>query len=241
MGYLDRQHIIVCGYVKSGNTFLARLLGDVLDSPIISNTHGRDKPSIADEGHNRQGKFEIKQWHGTLKGKPDNALFVYVYRDPRDVTLSVRDYWHMESIDAVLFNENTKPPNPCAPSRGWQKHLATYFHKSNSHIDYGILCKRTELHLRVILDELGIDGYDDRIPEAVKRQSISNRRKMISDEMPYGSKVQENLLRMGGRIGAWKKEWKRYQGEYVHPLWWEWMELLGIEDDEDWYKELPEE
>lgn len=216
-------------------------MGDILDSPVRSNTHGREKHAIADEGFNRKGDFEIKQWHGTLKGEAENSLYLYCYRDPRDVTLSVRDYWQMEDIDAVIFNEDTKPPNPSSPERGWSKHLATYFHKSDAHIAYDLLRKKPEQHLRVILMELGITGYDDRIADAVKRQSIENRKKMISDNMPYGSVVQTNLLKMGGRVGAWKKEWKRYQGEYVHEFWWDWMKMLGFEDDEKWYEKLPEE
>jgi len=237
-----KQYITLLSYPKSGVTYTARLLGDILNCPIKSNTHGRQKPAIADEGHDRPGNFEIKQWHGTLKGEAENSLYLYVYRDPRDVTLSVRDYWHMDGIDAVIFNENTKPPNPVAPTRGWSLHLETYFHKADSHIAYDMLRKRPEQHLRVILKELGLDQdeYLERIPDAVKRQSIENRKKMIDNNMPYGSKVQENMLRMGGRVGAWKKEWKRYQGEYVHEFWWEWMNLLTLETDEEWYKKLPE-
>lgn len=237
MEYLKRQPVIVLTYPKSGSTWLSRLIGDCLNSPIISNTQGYQKPSLADEGHDRTGGYEIKLWHNLNKGVPEGAKIIYLHRDPRDVALSVRDYWKRGSLDNTLLVRQNRPPNPAI---GWHKHLDEYFDRGHIDVSYTDLRENTFETLDELFTMLEIDVVDADIKGAIERQSLSSRKKMLNNNLPYGAEIQGNLIAQGGRVGTWRNEWKRRHGEAVHEAWWLWMFRLGYEDDENWWKELPE-
>jgi hypothetical protein len=231
-----RKPIIILGYPKSGCTWTSRLVGDALNSPVISNTQGYQKPSLADEGHGRPGKFEVKLWHNLNHGAPEGAKIIYLHRDPRDVALSVRDYWKRGSLDNV-FHEKEKPPNPAV---GWSRHLDNYFERGHVDVSYTDLRENTFGTLDEIFTMLEIEVVDADIEGAVERQSLANRKKMLNNNLPYGATIQGNLIAKGGRVGTWRNEWKRRHGEAVYKAWNDWMRLLGYESDENWWKMLPE-
>lgn len=231
-----RNPIIVLGHPKSGNTWLSRLIGDALNSPIISNTHGYQKPSLADEGRDRTGNYEIKLWH-SIDHPLTGAKIVYLHRDPRDVSVSVMDYWGRGSLDNTLFNNQPKPPNP---ARDWHRHLNNYFERGHVDVSYTDLREETVETLDEVFTMLEINVPIADIEGAVENQTIEKRKKMLNNNLPYGADIQANLIAHGGRVGAWKQEWKRRHGEAVHEDWWDWMYRLGYEDNKDWWKELPE-
>jgi len=100
-----RRTIYVCSYPKSGGVWVARLLGDVLDSPVGAVYPPSDKSAIATEGLNRSGRYCIRHGHSTpMAGRFDGAVvprldqfayenltderIVFIVRDPRDIIVS---------------------------------------------------------------------------------------------------------------------------------------------------------
>lgn len=86
---LDKEPIFIIGYPKSGNTWLARICADALDSPIVT---GDDPVNQADKKKNYRGKFEIHKLHCSKQDKPDyveeTSKIFYVVRDFRDILIS---------------------------------------------------------------------------------------------------------------------------------------------------------
>ena len=84
-----KEPIFVIGYPKSGNTWLARICADTLDSPIVT---GNDSVNRADKKQNYRGKFEIYKLHCSKQSTPDRIIksskIFYVVRDFRDILIS---------------------------------------------------------------------------------------------------------------------------------------------------------
>ena len=102
------NEIIVTGYPKSGNTWLSRLLGDILNSPVTGRDDYEAVP-ISQEGLDRSGDYTIIQLHlvpdcsnhnnqfitNRFHICPDNHTdekIVIPIRDPRDVAVSCMHY-----------------------------------------------------------------------------------------------------------------------------------------------------
>lgn len=77
--------IYVLGFPKSGNTWLARLLGEVTQSNILA----EDLVNTADNSSDREGDFAIHKEH---VARDEQVLLkeqvVYIIRDIRDVLVS---------------------------------------------------------------------------------------------------------------------------------------------------------
>lgn len=120
------EPIYVVGFPKSGNTWLARLMADVLQVPVLSGVM-RGGPEIASEinktiSSQDQYKFNIQKIHfepevffNEIDSEPKRII--YIYRDFRDVVISAFFYfkWGMNGEAGVrkenLSNLLKKPIN----------------------------------------------------------------------------------------------------------------------------------
>jgi hypothetical protein len=108
--------IYILGYPKSGTTWLSRLLGDVLDSPVGALRPEFNDKAIATEGQGRKGKYRICQGHAVPVAGVDcllpnlnqfgyehvtNEKVVIMWRDPRDILVSAAHHWD-RSLDEIL-------------------------------------------------------------------------------------------------------------------------------------------
>ncbi len=85
----EKVPIYVIGYPKPGNTWVARLLSDLLDSPIEA---GDDAVNQADNDKEFRGDYSIVKGHYSRSSRPEyisnNSKIIYVVRDFRDVLIS---------------------------------------------------------------------------------------------------------------------------------------------------------
>ena len=94
--------VVVAGYPKSGNTWLTRLVADLLDCPARGFLTPVNHVDNACEGEARDdSKFVCfkshHQWH-ELRGEQlidDNTVVIYVLRDPRDVAVSAANFFRL--------------------------------------------------------------------------------------------------------------------------------------------------
>jgi hypothetical protein len=102
------EKIYVAGFPKSGNTWLTRLLADILDSPAGTGMKGDDNKEIASDSNdeilkrNNNPKYKILKTHFLfpfLQKEIDNNIkkIVYIKRDFRDVVISA--FFHHEKIN----------------------------------------------------------------------------------------------------------------------------------------------
>jgi hypothetical protein len=223
--------IYVIGYPKTGTTWIARLLGDVLNSPVGSAYRPATNKCIASEGADRPGPYYIGQSHATpvYLGKDEpvwqddhlviniDALtdekIVIVERDPRDVVVSARHHWDIESLDKALdcmmFAEW-----PIPHGGGWHMWYAAWEgvpdHERVIRVSYDRLLARTGIELFALLVKLGVSASYDEVAASVARQSFDARKLWTireGDNLNYGKDFQVRFLRKG-QSGDWKNHLK---------------------------------
>lgn len=248
------MEIYIVGYPKSGNTWLARLIGDALDSPILDKNGATP---LAAEGRERTGGHSIYQLHleicqaqscahnGFINTPPyavctrhraeGEPRFVHIVRDPRDVAISAWQYWERPSIEATL-NEMGPEGSVIAPFQwahfvnGW---LSNPFHAPM--VCYEDLLHDTAGNLRRVLAALDLKPVKP-IVEVVARQEFHTRRKDIMSwrtELPHGFTPQTKNLRLG-QEGNWRHWFTRANAKRAHELWQSELSLLGYELNPQW-------
>lgn len=105
----------VSGYPKSYTTYLARLIGDVLDCPVGGSISSDDKKEPATEGLDRKGSFIVRKGHYRLiedstlplipkahtlnLAKYTTEPIIFIIRDPRDIVVSGAFYHRKTFLD----------------------------------------------------------------------------------------------------------------------------------------------
>jgi hypothetical protein len=75
---MQKKVIYVCGHPKSGNTWLTRLLGSVLNSPTGGCMPSQDGKEIATEGQDRTGNYFIRKGHFTFTDEGNCLCRVHI-------------------------------------------------------------------------------------------------------------------------------------------------------------------
>jgi hypothetical protein len=228
------MNIVVVGYPRSGTTWLCRLLGDVLNSPV----DGRDgKTAMAKEGLDRTGPHRIYQEHRVTQPKTHDFP-VFIIRDPRDVTISVWQYWERESIDEALEIVGMgKHPL----TYGWRRFNAVWRARRWHFVEvrYEDLHKHPKKTIEKVLYNLGDVSAENDIDKVIKRQSFANRVTIAEthgDDYAFGKDIQRKHL-FRGKIGTWKEYFTPEHKQKAEMLFGDWMLMLGYTDSPDWWRE----
>lgn len=261
------KRIFVAGYPKSGNTWLCRLLGQLLDAPVAPFAGANP---LCVEGLERESDYQIHQLHlrpvdGTAEKREaaiDNAWrfdyrvkmpagdrLILIIRDPRDVIVSAFHYWQRdtmgEAAEAVCLGKH--PLKALGP---WQRFIADWLAIEPIMLDHIHTIKYESLladsvgALRALVSMMALEPalYSlEQYAVAVSLQSFAATRQRIEQDgadRPYGKEIQLRNMRKG-ISGDWRNSMTRGVGHLVERHCGEMMELLGYERNRDWWKELP--
>lgn len=228
--------IIVCGYPRSGNCWIARLFGEALDVKVVGNMGGRD--SIAAEGEGRRGEGYVKQAH-LFPGKqhhlsvdPKNhppGIYLLMVRDPRDVAVSVAHYWD-KSIDRAM-DMMIEGPGPLELPP-WKEFVASWLPHRVPILRYEDFHRDAEGELARVLLFLGLEPQKP-LAEVVEHQSFEVKKAVMKrrgNRHPFGHTAQLKHLRKG-ETGEWREAMSIEQKRKALLAWGRMMTRLGYDEN----------
>ncbi len=220
------KHIYISGQPRSGTTWLERMLGDVLDSPLVAHERrGIDEPEYFGEG--RDGGYLIRKTNANIVIKPD-TLAVFIERDPRDMVVS-----------RFFFRGQGQPIQGVIKSMHVSGTALSYFEWIASaekagfqaHTTYERLQKDKFAELQSILLLLEInDITNEKCKAAYENQTIS------AITARYGDRFVGSVRK--GIVGDWKNHFTRSDAEYMHEHFGEFMIERGYIEDDSWIEEV---
>lgn len=254
--YNPQKTIVIVGYPRSGNTWLARLIAEALDSPV---SRFKDALPLGVEGGNRKGDWFVTQLHLRVNHANHNGSaiasawdfnvnawkgekIVLVFRDPRDVAISARHYWDLssnrEALECMVNGSGVlagvgKWIEFYVP---WYELLTIERFDAALHVSYEGLYLSPAMYLNSIMENLGIILSHKKIEETVVNQEFSNKKNQIAseafggttNERPYGKSVQLKAMRVGTPF-QWMNEMSDEDNNYAIQNFGEVMEWMGYQ------------
>ena len=206
-----RQIILVCGYPRSGNTWLSRLLGDALNSPV-QGLPGQERGSLAAEGLSRPGNYRIIQahmiptnWHDFTAEEVGNKKVVSIIRHPFDVAVSASYFWDIDFLLVLDLMHSGHWPFNGFPS--WPSYYKTIHRYTDIITSYELLSLNTQAALEVILEKLDCVVSKYRVGKVVDRQSFNKKRQSVQnhpERHSYDLDAQLHSLRRG-EMNKWRE------------------------------------
>lgn len=215
-----RQVIHTAGWPRSGNNWTVRILSDLLGAPITY--YGKD-PDVQFAQNIRAGyainmtHYDAKAFH---KAHPDDKV-VFVMRDPRDIAVSFRHFYHLKSIKAALLR---------LEEMEMEQYVVEWSYSSK-----GIVVLYEDWHSN-FRNTARACHYHITTPKSHTSNENCTRvqqRQMFSKWTNRGDRTMRK-----GIVGDWKNEFSEEDAKLAHKLFWRILKeyLYEEEHDYDWWQ-----
>lgn len=218
---VEKAEVLVVGYPKSGNTWLARLVAELISCPVKGfweSTHDE----MAIEGSNRQSDYVVFKGHQGYENvcqKIQHKHLIYIVRDVRDVVISGANYYKFPAksenakINQMIWmvdkGGRKYPASWC--SIPWDQHVLQYLDNGVLFIKYEDLLINPEAECQKICSNIGIERSKKQIAAAIKNQSFATVKEKFKLS---GDKRRENFLRRG-KSGDWTEKLTTEQKNFL--------------------------
>jgi len=223
----EYAEIFTTGHPRSGNSWIGRLLSDLLNCPW----QDRLGYPMAFYGIDSNGKFVIRKRHSIDKLP---GLTVFIYRDPRDVCVSKHFYNNHPNMKLTI--DQMRLPildelDGYGPYESFVRSLWEHPEKYTTLLRYEDLHETPTITLRRIVEALiGTSLTDDYISESYERQTFD----AFMSRYPQAKGSMRT-----GIVGEWRNHFNRDDGRLFQEHFGRLMLDQGYIEDGDWWEELP--
>lgn len=246
--------IFVCGFPKSGTTWLTRLLGDIIHAPTGGSIPKLDSTEIATEGQDRQSNFVVRKGHYVLNLSnellfPERAhtlslrdvsfyQVVHIVRDPRDIVVSASHHWNNFPEKTLLHM--VKGDGPFRHTGSWNSFMKSWMalRKDVQFIRYEDLLFDGINVACSLVDRLGFKISPAIVKEAYDRQRFQVRKQHVTEhgaEYPLGAEFNQKFMRRG-KSGDWLSVFTTDMAFTTEVNFGNVMRFFGYVDSTDWWK-----
>ncbi len=255
---MENGKILVVGYPKSGNTWLTRLVAELIGAPVKGFFNDPQNNEMAIEGWERESNFSIYKGHQQYKqiqGKIRNQNIIYIVRDVRSVAISGANYFEFlpqsclvnmickipkfrKYLKKYIFaNERIKIRNMIqildkgAKSTAWRK--VPWDKHVLGYYYQGVLIVRYEDLLTRPQFECKriLSKFGIMRNEVAINKAIQNQSlEVVKKKFKNdGDIVKANFLR-GARNDEWKRVLTRYQKDFLGRRFSDTLKIIGYDD-----------
>lgn len=247
-----KKHLIVAGYPKSGNTWLTRLLAELVHCPVEGFWSQPENNEIAIEGKERESEYRCFKAHHLYSQLLDSyktfgngsEKVIYIVRDPRDVVVSATFFFNRlrgkRTLQRIglgwLYNQLTlkmKLTRFCeiVANGGdmawmyvsWADHVKSYVKSDALIVRYEDLLDQPLVECRRMTDFIGIQRSDNDILQAIDRQSFKRKKKEFRQKKRF---YKADFMRSGVE-GQWRDVFSKKQQAIIINACGASMEKLG--------------
>ena len=225
----EYAEIYTTGAMRSGNSWIGRLLSDLLNCPW----QDRAGYDMAFYGIDSTGKFVIRKRHSVdkLPGKT-----VFIYRDPRDVCVSKHFYNghpNMKTTIDQMSSPIVDEKNLYGPYENFVRLLWGYPEKYTTLLRYEDLHETPIITLKRIVKALtGTSLTDDYISESYERQTFDT----FMSRYPQAKGSMRT-----GIVGDWRNHFNQGDGRLFQEHFGRIMSDQAYIEIDNWWEELPNE
>lgn len=206
-GY-DRP-VIVAGYPKSGNTWLARVVAEAIGCPVLGYAGLKEHGEIAMEGLERASRTYVLKSHHTremldLVCHPDLRILTVV-RDPRDIAVSGKHYFFKGLTDAehkMVQTMTNRAGGARWDRRSWSEYVDPFLDPRIPAVRYEDMLRAPAETLQLLFRKACIPVDPAKLAAAIENQSFEKACQRFSTEQDP-AKLQH--MRQG-RAGAYRHE-----------------------------------
>jgi len=222
-----KRPILIVGYPKSGNTWITRLIAELLGAPVVGFWNELHRPEIAVEGLDRTSDFEVYKGHQALAEIRDafsRRNIVYVARDVRDIAVSGAHYFpfrpkspakrvlqrlrwrnrrrydscaNLETMLHALSLGDASVSHWCAGP--WDDHVREYLDAGTFFVRFEDVLATPQVACQRILQHLGVERSQSHIEAAISAQSFANTKRRFIDRNDW----ERAAFLRAGRSGEW--------------------------------------
>lgn len=224
--------IYVTAYPRSGNTWLNRLLSDLLSSPM------QTEPGQPVEwfGEKQEWNYVIRKRH--LQGhdflNPDGPV-IFIHRDPRDIAVSAMFYRSLDPTDESLMSViqqmiSGKVRRKLDVPGVYETWIRSWLTRDDAiKTRYNLLFVRPVKELiHIVKRATGLTLKDDWVTDCVARQGFKN----------WKGRYPHSMRR--GVVGDWRNYFKLEHGKFMATHLNDLMMEQGYILQRTWWRELPE-